>query len=106
MRKFYVYIMASHSRVLYVGVTNDLKRRVYQHRTLGGSQFAGRYELTLLVYFEETANVAAAIAREKQIKCWRRERKMRLIQAQNPEWRDLSIDWFRDVAPSQAIGSS
>ncbi|HET7457640.1 MAG TPA: GIY-YIG nuclease family protein [Gemmatimonadaceae bacterium] len=92
MRQFYVYILASRSGRLYVGVTNDLRRRIHEHRT--GGDFAARYRITRLVYFETTANVRAAIAREKEIKGWLRERKLRLIEADNPDWRDLAEKWY------------
>jgi len=94
MRQYYVYILASLSQRLYVGVTNDLLRRVYEHRNVGDG-FAARYRVTRLVYFESTGNVLAAIAREKEIKGWLRERKLRLVEAANPDWRDLAEDWFR-----------
>lgn len=92
MRQFYVYILASHSRVLYVGVTNDLRRRVYEHRQ-GLVAFTARYRVKWLVHFECTANVAAAIAREKQIKGWLRRKKVALIETSNVAWHDLSGDW-------------
>jgi putative endonuclease len=90
MRTFYVYIMASRSRVLYVGVTNDLVRRTNEHkRGLGG--FTSRYRVTRLVYFEEFADIRDAIAREKEIKGWVRRRKLRLIEGRNSTWQDLSF---------------
>lgn len=93
-KNYYVYIMASYSRVLYIGVTGDLQLRVSQHKqkTFGDS-FSARYNVNKLVYFEETHDVLAAIEREKQLKRWRREKKVWLIEQQNPEWRDLSEDW-------------
>jgi putative endonuclease len=92
MRQFYVYVLASLSRRLYVGVTNDLRRRIHEHRT-NATGFTARYRVTRLVYFEVTPNVSAAIAREKEIKGWLRERKLRLIEDGNPEWRDLAAAW-------------
>ena len=92
-RNYYVYILSSPSRVLYVGVTNDLAKRLWQHRNGQGSTFAARYNISLLVYFETTTDVYSAITREKQLKAWRREKKLRLIERQNPDWRDLAIDW-------------
>ena len=94
MRRFFVHILANYSRGLYVGVTNDLKRRVGEHkrRTRG---FTSRYRLTQLVYFESFANSAAAKAREKQLKGWLRMRKVELIEKTNPMWLDLSDSWFR-----------
>jgi putative endonuclease len=91
---YYVYIMASRSRVLYTGVTNELQRRVYQHKHHLLSGFTSRYNVTRLVHFEETADVNAAIAREKQIKGWLRKKKVALIEEANPDWKDLSEGWF------------
>ena len=89
---YYVYILSNASRTLYVGVTNDLVRRMWEHKQKTGSEFAARYNVTQLVWFEQTINVAAAIAREKQIKGWTRAKKIALISSMNPEWRDLSED--------------
>jgi putative endonuclease len=89
MRTFYVYIMASRSRVLYVGVTNDLARRTNQHKR-GLSGFTSRYRVTRLVYFEVFVDIRDAIAREKEIKGWVRIKKTRLIDSRNPTWEDLS----------------
>jgi len=88
VHRYYVYILASRSRCLYVGVTNDVVRRVAQHRA-GLVSFTARYRVRHLVYVEETADVRAAIAREKQIKGWIRGRKIELIEAVNPGWEDL-----------------
>jgi putative endonuclease len=91
---YYVYILSSWTRTLYVGVTNDLELRLAQHRDrTSSSGFTHRYRVDRLVYFECTPNVRAAIAREKQIKAWRRSKKVDLISANNPEWRDLSEQW-------------
>ncbi len=90
---YYVYILASRSRVLYVGVTNDLERRVYEHKNKVTQGFTNKYYTNKLVYFEETGNIEAAIAREKQIKGWVRAKKVSLIEASNPNWRDLSLEW-------------
>ncbi|MEO5817885.1 MAG: GIY-YIG nuclease family protein [Gemmatimonadaceae bacterium] len=92
MRTYYVYILAGKSRRLYVGVTGDLVRRVATHRA-GEVQSTSRYRITRLVHVETTTDVRAAIAREKQIKSWRRERKLTLISAANPAWDDLVLDW-------------
>jgi putative endonuclease len=91
--EYYVYILASVSRVLYVGVTSDLQRRVWEHKNHAVPGFTDRYNVTRLVYFEQTPNVAAAIEREKQIKGWRREKKVALIEKTNRTWRDLGEDW-------------
>ena len=88
MRAYYVYIMASRSRVLYTGVTNDLARRVHEHKQGLIAGFTSAYRITRLVYFEEFTDVRDAIAREKQIKGWVRARKIRLIEECNPTWED------------------
>jgi len=90
MYTYYVYIMASRSRVLYTGVTNDLARRVSQHKQGLFSGFTSKYRVTRLVYFEEFAEIRDAIAREKEIKDWRRSRRVRLIENLNPTWEDLA----------------
>jgi putative endonuclease len=92
MRQYYVYILASLSRVLYVGVTNNLQRRIREHKRGVVPGFTRNYHVTTLVYFESTSDVRAAIAREKQLKRWPRQRKVRLIEAGNRDWRDLSVD--------------
>jgi len=79
---------------MYVGVTNNLERRVYEHKHKLVQGFTEKYNVNKLVYFEETGDVEAALTREKQIKKWRREKKNRLVCSINPEWRDLSEDWF------------
>ena len=94
MRQFYVYILASHSRRFYIGVTNDLFRRMAEHRE-GLCNFTSRYRITRLVYYEMTENVLAAIAREKELKGWVRRRKVELVERDNPSWEDLAQDWFR-----------
>jgi putative endonuclease len=99
MRQFYVYLLASPSRCLYVGVTNDLLRRMHEHRTGAPCSFTGRHGVTRLVYFETTANISSAIAREKQLKRWPRWRKDRLIERENAGWIDLAADWFPGEAP-------
>jgi putative endonuclease len=92
MRQFFVYILASKSRRLYVGVTNDLERRVYEHRA-GQVTFTSRYRINRLVYFETTGNPLGAIEREKKIKGWLRSKKLSLIESINPRWNDLSQAW-------------
>ena len=86
---YYVYILSSAKGVLYVGMTNDLVRRVAQHRGREVPGFTKRYNVDQLLYFEHTNDVNAAITREKQIKGWVREKKAALIEAQNPQWVDL-----------------
>src|SRR5215469_14009909 len=90
---YYVYIVASRSRVLYTGVTNDLERRVFEHKNKLTPGFTAKYNVDRLVYFEDTGDVLAAIAREKQLKRWLRARKVALIEATNPKWLDLSRGW-------------
>lgn len=94
MKQYYVYIMTNKSKTLYTGVTNDLTRRVFEHQQGIGGQFTKKYRIIRLVYFEETRDVQAALAREKQIKGWVRAKKLQLIETQNPEWKDLSAEWF------------
>ena len=89
MRQYYVYILSSRSRTLYVGVTGDLARRLHQHRT-GESAFSSRYRISRLVYYDVTTDVRSAIAREKEIKAWRRAKKVALIASANPAWNDLA----------------
>ena len=93
-RTYYVYILTSRSRTLYVGVTNNIKRRIWEHKQGEVQGFSRRYHIDNLVYVEAFGDVNAAIAREKQIKRWRREKKLRLIAGDNPEWRDLSDGWY------------
>ena len=88
----YVYIMASWRRVLYIGVTNDLQRRVWQHRTGAVPGFTSRYAVTRLVYIEAYPDPTTAIAREKELKGWRRNKKIALIEETNLDWRDLNQD--------------
>jgi putative endonuclease len=95
MRVYYVYIMASRSRVLYTGVTNDLVRRVDEHKRGLIPGFASKYRVTRLVYVEEFPDVHDAIAREKEIKGWVRARKVRLIEDHNPTWEDRADLWFQ-----------
>jgi putative endonuclease len=90
MRTYYVYIMASRSRVLYTGVTNDLARRVDEHKRGRNIGFTSRYRITRLVYFEEFADIRDAIAREKQVKSWTRTRRVGLVERRNPFWQDLT----------------
>ncbi len=92
-RKYYFYIMASKSGTLYSGLTGNLQRRVYQHKNNLIEGFSKKYKCHKLVYFEEYKNVRDALAREKQIKKWRRNKKEKLIKTINPGWRDLSLDY-------------
>ena len=94
IRTYWVYILASRSRVLYTGVTNDLARRVKEHKQGLIPGFTEKYRVTRLVYFEQFGDIRDAIAREKQIKGLVRARKLELIEARNPTWADLAERWF------------
>ena len=98
-RRYHVYILSSLSGVLYVGVTNSLLHRMRQHRSLAMPGFTARNRVTRLVHCEETTDVRAAIEREKQIKGWSRGKKVALIEAGNPTWRDLAAEWFDGREP-------
>ena len=88
--QYYVYIMTNkHNTVLYTGVTNDLRRRAYEHRTGRGGGFTSRYNVNKLVYYEIGHDARSAIAREKQIKAGSRQKKLDLVNGMNPEWKDL-----------------
>ena len=93
-KRYHVYIMSSKSRVLYVGVTGFLMARVLQHKAGEGS-FTARYHVNRLVYYEEFRYVNNALARETEIKAWRREKKVRLVETMNPLWDDLAALWGR-----------
>ena len=99
MKQFYVYIMASTSRTLYIGMTSNLETRVYQHKNklLGG--FTAKYNVNRLVFVEEFDSPSDAIARERQLKRWVRAKKTWLIESTNPEWDDLSTGWAEVVTP-------
>jgi len=94
---YYVYIMQSSSRrALYIGMTNNLHRRVFQHKTQESEGFAGTYDAVRLVYWESFDDVHKTIAREKQLKNWRREKKLWLIAGMNPKFRDLATRWYKN----------
>jgi putative endonuclease len=93
-KTYYVYIMTNQSRTLYVGFTNNIRKRVAQHREGLVEGFTCHYKIDKLVYFEAFSDAASGINREKQIKKWRREKKVRLITQENPDWRDLSDGWY------------
>jgi putative endonuclease len=101
MKSYWVYILASKSRTLYTGVTNDLMRRVAEHRSGTGSKFTERYRITRLVYCEETRDIRDAIAWEKRIKGWDRQKKIELIESRNPHWEDLAHGWGQTADSSQ-----
>ncbi len=99
VHRYYVYLLTNkNDKVMYIGVTNNLERRVYEHKTKMIPGFTEKYNVNKLVYFEETHDVRAAIAREKEIKKWRREKKNNLVVPVNPEWKDLSDGWF-EISP-------
>ena len=91
---YYVYIITTqNNKVMYIGVTNDLERRLYEHKHKIIDGFTKRYNINKLVYYEYTEDVYSAIEREKQLKGWRRDRKNSLVETMNPEWKDLSEEW-------------
>jgi putative endonuclease len=97
----YVYILASkRNGTLYTGVTSDLFKRVYEHKNNVLEGFTSKYNVHNLVYFEEIGDIRTAIEREKQIKGWNRKKKLALIESVNPEWIDLSKEWFLDSSSS------
>ena len=104
MRQYAVYIVTNFHRTIYIGVTNDLERRMWQHKQQRGPGFAAKYRLDRLVYAEYTTDVRLAIAREKQLKGWTRRRKVELIESLNPWWEDLAADWFEQADPSLRSG--
>ena len=90
---YYVYIMANQNNgVLYVGVTNDLVRRIYEHKNYLNEGFTQKYRVNKLVYYCEFSDVQEAIALEKQLKGWKRSKKIALIESLNPQWKDLSLE--------------
>jgi len=95
-KTYVVYIVASRSRSLYTGVTNNLQRRLAQHRKKLVPGFTSRYNIFRLMHFEVYGDIQTAIAREKEIKAWRREKKIRLIERKNSTWEDLSASFFED----------
>ena len=103
-RIYYVYILASRSRNLYTGVTNSLERRIAQHRFGLVAGFTKRYRIFRLVHSDLFGDIRLAIAREKEIKKWRHQKKVWLIERDNPRWDDLASDWFPNSKPKkQAI---
>ena len=91
-RHYYVYLVTNwNHRVMYIGVTNDLERRIYEHKNKLVKGFTEKYNVNKLVYFEETSDVNAALAREKEIKKWRREKKDALVTRMNPQWTELKL---------------
>ena len=95
MNQYYIYIMTNGVRTLYIGMTNNLIRRVYQHKHKLVDGFTKKYNINMLAYYEVTNDVESAIAREKQLKGWLRSKKVALIESVNPYWKDLSLEWFK-----------
>ena len=94
MNEYYVYIMSNHTNsTLYIGVTNDLKRRLFEHKNKCNEGFTNKYNINKLVYYEKTSDIEAAIQREKNLKKWNREWKLELIKKNNPLMIDLSLKW-------------
>ena len=103
MKDYYVYILTNkRGNVMYIGVTNDLARRLQEHRRGEIDGFTKKYNVHKLVYFESGFDVREAIMREKQLKNWSRSKKNALVEALNPQWRDLSEDW----GPQRSLGSA
>ncbi|QJR16684.1 GIY-YIG nuclease family protein [Usitatibacter palustris] len=96
---YFVYILASKSRTLYVGVTNNLERRIYEHKQKLIKGFTAKYRIDRLVHYEHTEGIEGAIAREKQIKGWLREKKVALIEMYNPTWEDLTPSELKQLTP-------
>jgi putative endonuclease len=106
-KTYFVYILSNRSKNLYIGLTNNLKRRMFEYKQGRGGEFAAKYKLDRLVYFERFESVHNAIDREKQLKRWKRLKKIALIVALNPSWKDLSEEWFRpEQVPCSCIGPS
>jgi len=92
--QYYVYLLTNwNNKVIYVGITNDLRRRLYEHKNKLVKGFTEKYNIYKLVYYESTSDIESAIGREKEIKKWRREKKNRLVETINADWKDLSAGW-------------
>jgi putative endonuclease len=105
-KTYHIYIMSNISKMLYIGVTNDIQFRVFQHKRKQVAGFTQRYNLFKLVYAEAFGDIRDAIAREKQIKGWLRVKKVSLIESLNPDWKDLAADWFKKPRPITATNMS
>src|SRR5579859_132777 len=106
-RTFWVYIVASIGGTLYIGVTNNIDRRAFEHREELIDGFSKRYDCKRLVYFEEFSDIRSAIEQEKRIKGWTRKRKIALIESINPEWQDLAKDWgWQRLMPNESIAAA
>jgi putative endonuclease len=104
MKDYCVYILSSETKVLYIGITNDLTRRMSEHQQKLVPGFAAKYNVTHLVYCERFGDVRDAIAREKELKGWLRRKKVALIRSVNPDWKDLSEGWFDVIDPARRMG--
>ncbi len=94
MQQYYTYILTnSKNKVLYIGVTNNIQRRIYEHKNKTADGFTKKYNVNKLVFYEITNDAKTAIEREKELKGWKREKKNALVESMNPEWKDLSLDW-------------
>lgn len=96
MQSSYVYIISSLSKVLYIGITSDLEKRIYQHKNELLEGFSKKYKIDRLVYYEIFEAIRTAIAREKQLKGWRRDKKIALIEKDNSTWQDLFLNWTKE----------
>ena len=105
MSQYYVYIMSSFRGTIYVGVTNDLTRRVYEHRHKLMDGFTKKYNVSKLVYYEDTNDIKSAIVREKQIKGWLRNKRIALIESLNPYRADLAEEWYEHPSPDPSLRS-
>jgi putative endonuclease len=105
MKTYYVYILTNRSGTLYTGVTSNLERRVWEHMNKVAEGFTKKYNLSMPVHYEETNDIRAAIEREKQIKSWRRSKKIDPIESTNPDWRDLADGWFSPTPPDSSLRS-
>jgi putative endonuclease len=101
--RYYVYIVCSNTGTLYIGMTNDIYRRMQEHKSGEFEGFASKYGCHRLVYYECYDQVLRAISREKQLKGWRREKKVALIEKDNPRWQDLAESWGREMAFAQEV---
>jgi len=93
MKDYFIYIMTNNSKTLYIGVTNDLRRRIYEHKNKLIDGFTKNYNITKLVYYESCSSIDVAIRRERQLKNWHRQWKINLIESINQDWKDLSLDF-------------
>ncbi len=105
MKEYFVYIMTNRSKTLYTGMTSNLPRRVYEHKSKLIEGFTKKYNINKLVWFDKTNDVISAIEKEKQIKGWTRKKKINLIESMNPAWRDMSNEFFDISGDSSAKAS-